>query len=104
MADTDVPAPVFLHFASGVLFQIDVGIGVVGQVEVGADAEFNPAAAQVFRKATRSQIPVTERVGRFAVKVVHAGNAHISETPKKERNEELYKWRDKQIMLLKNAE
>ena len=47
VAETNVPTPVFLHVAAVLLFEVNVGVGVVGPVEVGTDADFVIRAADV---------------------------------------------------------
>ena len=47
VAETNVPTPVFLHVAAVLLFDVNVGVGVVGPVEVGTDADFVIRAADV---------------------------------------------------------
>lgn len=45
MTQTNVPAPVLSDFTAGIAFQIDIGIGAIRPVEVGANAVFDPGAA-----------------------------------------------------------
>ena len=47
VAETNVPTPVFLYVAAVLLFEVNVGVGVVGPVEVGTDADFVIRAADV---------------------------------------------------------
>lgn len=46
-AKTDIPTPLFHHFAAARSFEVNISVGSIRQIEVGAEPVFNPAAAEI---------------------------------------------------------
>lgn len=81
VAHADVPAPVLLDFTSRRLFEVDVRVGVLRKIVVGAQSEFAPRAAEVVPDVA-ADASVGDQGGHgrgLALKVVQHGCAQVHE-------------------------
>lgn len=80
-ACADSPLPVFLHVAAGSLLKVNERIGGLREIEVSADAVFNPSVAKVFLEVCglhdASGIGLRGRGFHVAHEVVQHSNACI---------------------------